>query len=134
MSGQLAPAGASGWKRERQTASKSMREVAALHLALPGCASTCAAVLTAGMASAVCAPVLTSQSTAQHCPGVCCSGAGFQEGLTRLQPYNGACTKQNENDPGKILDTMLLKCRTIMFMLTCQRAWQRLCQAMRPIL
>ena len=64
MIGQLAPAGASGWKRERQTASKSMRDVAALHLALPGCASTCAAVLTAGMASAVCAAVLTSQSTA----------------------------------------------------------------------
>ena len=64
MIGQLAPAGASGWNRERQTASKSMRDVAASHLALPGCASTCAAVFTAGMASAVCAPVLTSQGKA----------------------------------------------------------------------
>lgn len=64
MSGQLARAGASGWNMERHTASKSMREVAALHLALPGCASTCAAVLTPGMASAVCGPVLMPQSMA----------------------------------------------------------------------
>ena len=64
LSGQLAPAGASGWNRERQTASKSMRDVAALHLALPGCASTCAAVFTAGMASAVCASVSVPQKTA----------------------------------------------------------------------
>ena len=63
VSGQLARARASGWNRERHTASKSMRDVAALHLALPGCASTCAAVFTPGMASAVCGPLLKSQST-----------------------------------------------------------------------
>ena len=64
MSGQRARAGASGWNRERHTASKSMRDVAALHLALPGCASTCAAVFTPGMAFAVCGRVSMSQSAA----------------------------------------------------------------------
>ena len=54
MRGQLAPPWASAWNRVRQTASKSMRDVAALAFALGGCASICAAVAAAGMASTVC--------------------------------------------------------------------------------
>lgn len=54
MRGQLAPPWASAWNRVRQTASKSMRDVAALAFALGGCASICAAAGAAGMASTVC--------------------------------------------------------------------------------
>ena len=62
MSGQLAGFWTSGLNRERHTASKSMRDVAALPFALPGCASICAAVLAAGMFSTVCGAVAASQS------------------------------------------------------------------------
>ena len=62
--GQLAVFWTSGWNRERHTASKSMRDVAALPFALPGCASICVAVLAAGMLSTVCRAVIQHLSHA----------------------------------------------------------------------